>query len=110
MNIHDFFGPNPNRPNHPDFWRLSEIILKLDGRMDAAAPPDKQAVWDDNVARWIDDQASLTYLAMHRSMRVLGISTSGQLQARADEVIRLTTIYMEAFQVGAEFATEHKGE
>lgn len=111
MDLRDTLGNFPERPNHPDFWRLSSVVLKLDGRMDAAKSEDEQeAVWADNVARFIDEP-SLTYLAMQRSMRVLGVKSQSELRRRADDIIKLTVVYMEGFQIGAETASEAiKGE
>lgn len=111
MDLTDILGNFPERPNHPDFWRLSSIVLKLDGRMDAAKTEDqKEKVWTSNVARFIDED-SLNYLAMQRAMRVLHVSTRQELIENYDDLIRLTVIYMEGFQVGAEFSSEPiKGE
>lgn len=111
MDINDFFGKNQHRPEHPDFWRLSSIALKYDGRMQAATTRAQQdATWEDNVARWVDSD-SLNYLAMQRSMRVLGMETVGDIRKNADALVRCTVLYMEGFQFGAEFATEPvKGE
>lgn len=108
MNISDVFGNFPQRPDHKDFWRLSSIILKLDGRMKEATTEDeKQAVWDDNVDRWVDSD-SLNYMAMQRAMRPLGITTAGDLQKNAELVILMNVLYQEGFQIGAEFATDRE--
>lgn len=108
MDLNDFFGPSPGnlRPNHPDFWRLSSIVLKYDGRMDEArTQEEKEAVWTNNVQRWVDED-SLNYMAMQRAMRALGVQTQGELRQHADTIIRMNVLYQEAFQFGAEFATE----
>lgn len=57
----------PNRPNHPDFWRLSEIVLQLD----AAVLEDGVTV-DSEVEKEID-VASLNYMAEQTALRVLQV-------------------------------------
>lgn len=108
MNVNDIFGNMPARPNHPDFWRLSSIVLKYDTRIQAAPDDDsKEAVWRDNVVRWVDEN-SLVYMASQRAMRALGLETRGDIANNLDLMIRCSTLYQEAFQFGAEFATEHE--
>lgn len=104
MDIGDLFGPNPQRPDTPEFWRMSEIILKLDGRMDAArTDEEKEVVWNDNVEKWAGDQDALVFVAFQRAMRVLELSTVGDVKANMDILLRLMVLYSEAFQVGAEY-------
>lgn len=106
MNLADAFGNFPSRPNHPDFWRLSSVMLKLDGRMNQAKSEDeKDAVWTDNLTRWIDED-SATYTAMQRAMRPLGVQTVGDARKHAQTLVLLTVVWLEGFQVGAEVATE----
>lgn len=108
MNLNDVFGDMPERPNHPDFWRLSSIVLKYDTRIQAAATDDaKEKVWHDNVVRWVDE-GSLIYMASQRAMRALGLETRGDLANNVDLMVRCTTLYSEGFQFGAEFATQHE--
>lgn len=107
MDINQFFGENPARPDHPDFWRLSDIILMLDGRMDEAqSDQEKGRVYTEAVAD-VADMDSITYMGMQRAFHALGIHTKADLLARQSEVAILTTIWMEGFQVGVRF--EKKG-
>lgn len=109
MDVGNIFGSFPERPSNPDFWRISSILLKLDGRMEAATNEDeKERAWADNVARWVDEE-TLNYSAMQRAFRPLSIQTRGDLIANRDNVILvilLNVMWQEGFQVGAEFATE----
>jgi hypothetical protein len=50
----------PSRPQHPDFWRLSEVVLKLDGDSTEGRRPLKAS------AEGRIDLASLAYLASQR--------------------------------------------
>lgn len=106
MSHNNLFGNFPLRPDHPDFWRISSILLKLDGRMEAATTEDeREKVWADNVARWVDGD-TLNYSAMQRAFRPLGIRTQADLVKHQDRVILLNVMWQEGFQIGAEFATE----
>lgn len=51
----------PGRPNHPDFWRLSSAVLKLDGQSTDKEFPEIMAP--------LVDVASLTYMATNRVSR-----------------------------------------
>lgn len=105
MSTDDIFGAFPGRPDHNDFWKLSDIILKLDGRMQEATEDEKEKVWRENIARWVDED-SVNYMAMQRAMRALGFETAGELQANLHLMVLAMTLYTEGFQVGAEFATK----
>lgn len=98
--MEDVFGAMPNRPDHPDFWRLSELILGYTGSLNEAA--DKDEFWEKYVDGLVD-RASLTYMSMQRAMQVLGIATVGEIVAHMDELSRLTTVYAEGFLMGAKF-------
>lgn len=103
----DFFGENPVRPDHPDFWRISDIILTLDGRMQAAhSDESKNKVYTDAVAELVD-MDSIVYMGMQRAFHALGVATKADLVEKAPQVSMLTTIWMEGFQVGSRF--EKKG-
>lgn len=75
----DVFGPRPHRPDHPDFWRLSEIILANDGRMDDTPPSRKEEVWRETTSSVIDIE-SVTYMATQRAIRLLGPPTPQNLR------------------------------
>jgi hypothetical protein len=91
------------RPEHPDFWRLSEIVLALDAKMDAATTEaQRYQVWLDVVGESVDFD-SVSYMAIQRAMRVLGITTREQLRLRADEAQRIAAVYCEGFVVGSTF-------
>jgi hypothetical protein len=99
------FGHFLNRPDHPDFWRISSILLKLDGRMQEADESERDEVYENNVARWVDGD-TLNYSAIQRAMRPLGVVTRNDLIKYQDKVVVLSAMWQEGFQVGAEFVTE----
>lgn len=101
----------PVRPDTPDFWHLSAIILDLDGAMDdAVTDDDRQRVWDDAVKAGGIDPNALSYMGMQRAFRVLGVRTQRDLrnQAVQRQVLAMTTLYMEAFLVGVRFERERQ--
>lgn len=51
----------PDRPQHPDFWRISEVVLQNDGQADEGEMP-VQDILKDTV-----DLESLSYFAMQRA-------------------------------------------
>ena len=53
----------PGRPDHPDFWLLSQAVLDQDGQADAGQPV------DDILARRIDPDSAV-YMAMQRALRI----------------------------------------
>jgi hypothetical protein len=99
----DVFGVMPNRPNHPDFWKLSQVILRMDGAMEAATSEDeKEAVFASFVGGHVD-LPSLAYVATHRAMRALGTKTQMEVAANFKEVARLASLYMDGFTTACEY-------
>jgi hypothetical protein len=76
------------RPDHPDFWLLSQAILDLDAQADAG-----QKV-NDLVGRFIDPE-SVIYAALQRGLR-------GEMIWRGRRVSRemIGAVWLEAFTVG----------
>lgn len=89
----------PDRPDHPDFWRLSEILLQIDGRSNE----DGREVFDevsDNI-----DPASLIYMAEGRAKHGLQefVAAKRDRVTTTDVVALVTAAWVEAFLVGARF-------
>lgn len=107
MNLQDFFGHNPHRPDHPDFWRLSGIVLRLDSLVSEAPDEDaKDRAWGENLARWIDSDDALYYMAFQRSARALEADTMDKVRENMGTLTRMMVLYSEGFQIGAEFVIE----
>lgn len=70
----------PNRPDHPDYWRLSEVVLRLDAwgsdprirTVQFLAGPNAKDPVDELFERTIDP-ATLVYFANQRALRVAKI-------------------------------------
>lgn len=96
-------NPMPARPDHPDFWKLSDIILQMDGAL-AEAPTQeaKDVVWEAFFKDVIDTK-SLNYLGFQRAIRAIGVTTVAGVQEHMNEIIKMTVLYTEAFLVGTRF-------
>lgn len=107
MDINDFFGGPSARPDHPDFWKLSSIILKYDGRIDEAPNDEaKQKVWDEAMAESGLDGESVVYMGLQRAMRALGVQTVGQAREHMGDLSRMASLYAEAVLLGVQHERE----
>lgn len=98
VDVEDVFG-NIIRPESPDFWSLSEIILQMDGKFEEN--PSQKTFTDLVNSRC--DLDSITYMAFQRAFRILNISTSKEALDKFEQVSKLTALYIEAFVVGSTF-------
>lgn len=103
----DVFGAMPNRPNHPDFWKLSEIILRLDGALEAAPPNKKQEVFAALVAKRVDPD-SLSYVALNRALRALGITSKEDVAGSQKLMAICSAMYLDGFTAGCEFSAKEQ--
>lgn len=89
----------PERPDTPDFWVLSDIILKFDGDTSEGGKSFEEVINeiypDLNV-----EEDSVAYMALQRTFRVLGIRTAQDIRRRVNEIAILSTLWMEGFTVG----------
>lgn len=84
----------PDRPQHPDFWRMVGIVNYLDGEaLEGGRDPEKI------VGEYVD-MDSLIYLAKQRVLRLRG---------HIDPAAGLA-LYMDAFAVGYKFHEEKTDE
>lgn len=96
----------PDRPSHPDFARLVELILELDsgivGKARQARNVEGGVDEVDSIIAGIVDPQSISYMALQRSLRaVLGLAGAGPVMQGA-------TLYMEAFVMGYRFRDRYK--
>ena len=105
-----FPGPK-SRPDHPDFWRLSELLLKLDSDLDPSNPDEaaKEAQWQARMAEVEVDLDSLTYSAMQRAFRIVGIQNPLELidPQKMRQVALLTSVWLEGFAAGTFYERKH---
>jgi hypothetical protein len=82
----------PKRPTHPDFWRISEVVLQHDGGADEGKKPLEEIVKDTV------DLESLTYFAMQRA------GMSCQKMGLPEALVPvLASVWLDAFLAGARF-------
>lgn len=82
----------PERPTHPDFWRMSEVILQHDGE----ATEGDQSM--EEIVKDTVDLQSLTYFAMQRA------GTSCQKMGLPEALApALASVWMDAFLAGTKF-------
>lgn len=97
----EVFGRRKHRPDHPDFWRLSEIVLGMDAGFDEpASEEDKERMWAERVDA-VGDRASILYMATQRVMRVLG---PPRTETHARHQAAYVAMWVDAFVAGATFA------
>lgn len=92
----------PNRPDSPDFWRLSDVVLKLDGRATEGNEPFEQ------LAGPLIDIEALEYMAEQRTAaftQAVGVPPTPELQSL------LVTVFVTSVLTGIEFekAGGHRG-
>jgi hypothetical protein len=93
-------GAPPNRPDHPDYWRISEIVLALDALVEAGTTVDAAAAVLQAGYQNAADLGSVTYTAIQRARHLGGGRGPVLLQA-------LAAMWLEGFTVGMAF--EQKG-
>lgn len=94
---HDYRGPEHHGP---EFDLLARIVWERDAAMDAAA--DKDAVYEQTVSGTIP-VAVLSYVAVQRAMRGLGIETLGDLQPMSAQVAGAAAAWIDGFMAGATY-------
>lgn len=88
------FGDFPDRPDHPDFWRMSDVVLKLDGRMQEGGT---EETFVESIAESID-MDSVMYMAQERCSILLE-----QMGAPMALLPMLMTTFMTSVVTGIEF-------
>lgn len=87
----------PNRPQHKDFWLLSDIELDLDGRIDHLTDPGERQEEFTKVIKEVIDLDSLMYMSRGR---VLAAISRGLYFDQSG----MNSMYIDGFLAGAHFA------
>lgn len=102
------------RPEHPDFWALSEIILAMKADMEEFTPP--RVSLEEQERKWrshyeaLGDFDSIAYCAIQAGLEVHGIKTGADWHAlnRSEHgrlgYIQSVQTYFDGFLMGARFA------
>lgn len=106
--MNDLFAGPPNRPDNPDFWRLSSIILKL--KADAETYKDDMVAWEKawrSVYEAVGDFDAIAYCAVQAGMQVNDIATPQQFSAALRDpsaaFVKCVQTFFDGFIMGAEF-------
>jgi len=105
----EFFGKNPARPSHPDFWKLSDIVLRLDGAMQERGDTPVDEIISE-LASEMGDSYSITYMATQRAMRVVGITQAYEVMEKQEEIAQYAMMYLEGMLVGHAFTKRNEDE
>lgn len=91
----------PNRPTHPDYWRIAEVAMQQDGK----AEEGKQSV--PQILEGVVDHESATYAATNRAL--IMCQKTGLPEALAPV---LAAVWLDAFSVGVRFQQRggHQGD
>jgi hypothetical protein len=100
----EFFGEAEGRPNHPDFWKLAEILLGIDGYIHEQQEAGRDKLEDvEKYLREFVDPESLRYVAQQRIFRALGISNEFVALMREKEIVQHSSAWVDGFVVGVKF-------
>lgn len=91
------------RPSHEDFSKLSRILMWVDDMADVEDHVPRE------LARGIDSY-SVTYVAIQRAMRALGIETNTQLENHQAEVALIAGVWLDGFLVGRHYEEGERSE
>lgn len=93
----DFFGENPQRPDVPEFWHLSEVVLQMDGRCE------EPGGFDATVREVIPPEV-LAYMSIQRAFRALGARTQEEVARIPPELLAVVgSLYVDGFIAGANY-------
>lgn len=98
----------PDRPTHPDFMHLADVILMLDGKLeDRTSEESGKEIFARELNKRIDAE-SITYMANQRACRLLDITTLEDLSRKGPLRGILMATYLDAFCAGMEFQKKHR--
>jgi hypothetical protein len=107
MDLRDIFGDRPERPDHPDFWKISEILLEMDAEINTSrmTQDECEVEFVKRLQRIGVDQASLSYAAAQRTLRAIhSLPATFPQQARIVLATLMGGIWVDGFTAGAAYA------
>jgi len=105
--VNDFFGRPDNAPNGPDFWALSDVVLKHDGRIEDAEESEIPDVYEGILAEAGVTHEALHYMAQQRTYRLLGLVTQEDVDGKDPRLLgALAAMFVDGFIVGSGFERE----
>lgn len=104
--MNDLFNRPPGAPDGPDFWRLSNVVLKQDGRIEATDTDDMPDVYNEILAEASVSHEALHYMAQQRAYRLLGIDNAEDAERQARIIGALAAMFVDGFMVGSGYQRE----
>lgn len=106
MDLNDFFGQRAKRPDHPDFWKLSEVLLRMDSGIDpkAMSQDEMEEQYKVRLAEIGIDPDVLNYASVQRAYRLLETMPPGMpdpLKAMLGSMF--ASLWLDGFAAGAFF-------
>lgn len=109
--LNSLFNRPEGAPDGPDFWRLSKVVLKSDGAIEAAEDDAQiEAAYDKVMADAGVSHEALAYLAKQRAYRLLGIETEQDAERQARLIGALAAMFVDGFTVGSGYQRELDNE
>lgn len=100
----DFFGPHPSRPDVPEFWRFSEILLQIDGKLEDGK--NNREIFEQTISEIAPIQV-VEYVALQRALRTVQaiMALAGHV---SDPTILAATAWIDGFMVGAYYSSRYR--
>lgn len=89
----------PKRPNHPDYWALSEVLVSHDAEMDQGGN------MEDALARFIDVE-SLTYAAVNQAGMLVQRTGAKLVYSRRELETAVAASFVSSFVAGMRYQTK----
>lgn len=103
MDVNDFFGHSEHRPDHPDFWKLSDVLLKMDSDLDTGTMTREQQEeqFKIRLGELGIDEGVLSYAATQRALRAMdGMPPGMPPQLKAMFGVLLSSVWIDGFAAG----------
>jgi hypothetical protein len=105
----DLFNRPEGAPDGPDFWALSNVVLRQDGRIEAAVDSgDIEEAYNSVLAEAGVTHEAIHYMAQQRAYRLLGISTAEEAERSARMIGAMAAMFLDGFMVGSGFERGRK--
>ena len=103
MDLTDVFGAPQERPSHPDFWKLSDVLLKMDGTIDPTTMSQEEceAAYVARLAELNIDPDVMGYAACQRALRGLAFFKDAPVEIRRMFATVLASAWIDGFAAGA---------
>lgn len=92
------------QPDHKDFWKLSRLLIAHDN--DSLGVEDYASI---QLSKEIDSY-SVTYVAVQRALRAMGITDASILREQGDQVALYAAMWLDGFLIGRDYEKGERSE